>query len=787
MFKWILFAFFSSYSFSLFALEISMDSAKDNFSKYSTLHLFDTQSFLCQEMKNDFDVATEIVCAFSKRPSRNIKNLQNDFFKVNTFIKDDTFFISIKPVHKIKLQADIFDFTKDNSSFSVEVSMSKRWVVIGYIDKLPLMKQDEKSDIGINFPFYLDKDKFPYVGSLDIKGNPVHIKKVGDVKDYLKIKKHYKEKNYEYCLDTIDEVLLDYPKTLFKAELIYYKIKVYYKLKDFDNVVANAKIYLREYSANENIPEVLALVASAYSNIGLMIDADYFFDRLFSEHKDSLYTQWGYIYKGEMLESSGGASVAKKFYIKALRETANLEVAATAAYRLANMNLGINSKEAAKYTMKIVNANPSFFMEESKTSIKMMQTFEDEGDYVTAAAIAQALINEINPSYDEYEGYLKDIALWLAQTQDKQKALIAINKYLKQFPDGDFISEVQVAKDALFFDTPDVNQTARLAEYDKLIEEYSHDTIGNRAIYEKAKLLLEMKKYSEILSIQDEVLQLDAEVYPQKEDIVTDAAIGVMETSLENKECHEVLVISNEYNITLSNKWDDGIYECAMKGGDYTLSKSIVTKNLKSKDLELRKKWLYRYIKVDFATGNYLDVVTASNDLMTLIEDDKDSKYKDVYRYLFDTYDRLEQKEKLVSAMAKIEEVFGTSYKDIDRYVTMLSVGSDMKDDAMIIKYATKVMDIQKSSKSNPQSPYVEFTLYQAYMNIENYNKALEVIKSLNEIQISDKVRSRQKYLLGTVQSKLWRDDEARESYQEAIDADPESAWAKLAQSAKDI
>jgi tetratricopeptide (TPR) repeat protein len=787
LFKWMLLTLLLLSQNNLFALEISMDSAKDNFNKYSTLQLSDENEFICQEMKNDFDITTEIVCAFSKRPAKNISNLQNDFFKVNTLIKDDTFFLSIKPIHSIKLISELFNLVTDDTTFGAEATLSNRWMVLGYKDKLPLINKDEKSDIGINFPFYLDKDKLPYVGSLDIKGNPVHIKKVGDVKEYLKIKQYYKEKKYDICIESINDILNEYPHTLFKAELIYNKIRVYSKLEDNDNVVSNAKIYLREYSSNENIPEVLALVARAYSRIGLPTDADYFFDRLFSEHENSVFTKWGYIYKGEMLEASGGASQAFKFYIKALNETKNLEVAATAAYRIANMKQGINSKESALYIMKIVNANPAYFMEDLPTSTKMMHAFEDEGDYLTAAAIGQSIINEINPTYDEYEAYLKDIALWLAKTQDKQKALIALNKYLEQFPDGDYINEVQIAKDALFFDTTDANVSTRLSEYNKLIEEYTNDTIGNRAIYEKAKLLLGSASYNEILDMKEDILQLDAEVYADKEDIVTNAAIGLMENSLKKKECAEVLAVSNEYNITLSNDWDDGIYECAMKGGDYQLSKSIVSKNLKIQDLELRKKWLYRYIEVNFATGNYSEVAAASNDLITLIEDTKKSQYKDVFRYLFDTYDRLEEKEHLVSIMATIEDIYGLTYKDIERYVSMISIGSDNKDDNMVIKYAKKVMQIQESSSSHAQSPYVEFTLYQSYMNIENYNKALDVIESLNSLDLNKEDRARQKYLLATVQRKLWRDADASKSYEESIAADPDSPWAKLAQSAQSL
>ena len=784
MLKWILLPFVLT---NIFALEISIDSAKDNFIKYATLDIRDTTPFTCKEIKNDFNVVKEIICTFSKRPSRSLKHIQNDFFKVDTIVNEDKFIVVIKPFYKIELIPEIFDLTKDNEVFDADVNSSNHWSILGYKKKFPLFKEEEVSQLALNFPFYLDKDKLPYVGSLDIKGNPVHIKKIEDVKEYLKVKKYYKDKEYELCLETINDVLQAYPDTLFKAELLYYKIKVYAKLKDWDNVVSYSKEFLREHSSDENVAEVLSLMAKAYAQLGQNSDADYFFDRLFTEHPDTKFAQYGYIYKGEMFEESGGITKAVKYYKKALYTTKDLEVAANAAYHLTALYLSFKPKEASQYAMKIVQAKPSYFMQDFKASLNMMKEFANQGNYTTAAAIADAILKDIDPTYDEYEEMLKDKALWLAKTKNKQKALEAINEYLKKFPDGDYVDAVQIAKDALFFEVSDLNASAKLAEFDKLIQEYQDDSIGRRALYEKAKLLLKNGKYSEVLDLKDALESLDTSEYKDVKRIIEDAAIGAMEESLREKNCKEVLVISNEYNITLSDKWDDGIYECAMKGGDFQLSKSIAVKNLKSKNLNERKKWLYRYIKVDFATGNYSDVIDAANDLITLIEDDKHSKYKEVYRYLFDTYERLEKKDKMIDVMAKIEEIFGLDYKDIDRYVSMVTLGSERHDDNMIIKYATKVMQIQEKSNSHAQSPYIEFMLYQAYMDRKEYNKALKVIKSLDTIKLDKASRARQKYLLASVLAKLWRDDEARKAYKEAIEADPKSSWAKLAKTALEL
>jgi len=784
LFRYILLAFLS---LNAFALEISVESAKDNFQKYSILQIFNDEAFVCQDIKNDFEDVVEVICAFNKKPRESLPHLQNDFFTITSFIKKETFFISIKPIKKLKLYAEIFDLTKDDTVFKAKVSYAKRWTIIGYSEQLPIIKEEEPSELAMNFPFYLDQDKLPYVGSLDLKGNPVHIKKVEDVKDYLKIKRYFVKGLYNESLELIEETLQNYPNTLFKSELLYYKIKAYAKLKDYDSVIEYAKEYLREYSSDENIPEVLSLMAYAYAKLGQSSDADYFFDRLFSEHKGSVYAQWGYIYKGEMLEASGGTTKAVEYYKKALYETKNLQVAASAAYHLANILLATKPAQAAKYAMKIIKADAKYFMKNIQKSMDMMYAFAEAGKYKTAAAIADAMLKSMGPSYDEYEELLKNKALWLAKTDDKKAAIAAINDYLKKFPDGDFVTDIEALKDELLFDREDLNATQKLYEYDKLIKEYMPDAIAKRALYEKAKLLLQEKKYKEVLALKEQLLALDSDIYPDVLELVKEAAKGMMQDSLDEKRCKSVLSIANDYNITLSKEWEDGVYQCAMRGGDFKLAKNIVSQNLHAKDINERKKWLFRYIKIDYETGNYTELISAANDLLALIDQAKSSPYKEVYRYLFDAYERLGQKEKMIETMAQIDDIFGLDYKDIDRYAAMVALGSELNDTNMIIKYAKKIMQIQKRAQAHPQSPFVEFALYDAYMKMQDYQKALSVIKSLDNVTLTKEQRARAKYLLGMVLDRLKRGKAAKKAYKEAIEADANSAWAKLARTALEL
>ncbi len=776
---------------SLFALDISLQGAKESHEPYSTLHISDKDKFLCQEFKDDFDNVIKIVCAFSKSPSQKIQKLQNSFFEIESEIKKETFFLIIKPYEKMKLLPIVFDLTKEETLFGANVELSNHWMIVGYKEQIPYMEKKSKNTLSINLPFTSHNEKLPYVGSLDIKGNPVHIKRVGDVTEYLKIKKLYEEKNYEFALELAEDVLKEYKNSLFRAELLFYKIRIYAQVRKNEKLIEVAKEYLRDYSSDENVAEVLSLIAKSYDRIGMNSDADYFYDRLFSEHPDSVYAKWGYIYMAEILEEGGGSAKAQNLYEKVLKETDNIDVAIEAAFKLSKLLLA-NAKiqEAAKHIEKISLAKPDFFMQKKTQSMEIMYEFVDNNDFISAAAIAKALVAKMDYDDDEYEALVRNTGVWLSQSNKKEEALVALNKYAEIFPDGIYLQDVKVAKDSLFFDVSDQNDsnvTAKLAMYDTLMQEYPKDRIGDKALYEKAKLLIAQKMFKDALALETKLQALDKVEYGDVPELIVDAAIGTMQEALGTKECNKVLLLASKYQIDLSAQWDDGIYECAMKGADFELAKKMADRNLKSKELEQRKKWLYRYIKIDFATGNYTNVIEASKELITLIAKEKDSEYKDVYRVVFDTYHRLENTQKMIESMAKIVEIYGENYLDSDRYTAMMTAGGNIKDTNLVIAYGEKILRIQKSSGSLAQTPFVEFALYEAYTQKGEHAKALDVIKILDTVELNKNQRARQKYLLGSVLAKLWRDTESDKAYQEAINADPASAWAGLAKSAKGL
>jgi len=770
-------------STSLYCLELSVQGGEENQEEYSILHLKDSEHFLCESERDDFQVVTSVICAFNKRPIQTFENLENNFFHISSKIKDKTFFIIIKPRKKILLQAIHYDLLVDKELYRVQDDYSKHWNIIGY-DKNPVfMEKVKTSSNSINFPVPFTESEYPYVGGLDILGKPIHMTRVKDVSDYLLIKKNYQAKNYEKSLAMIDEVLGEFPDTIFKSELMLYQIRSHHELGEPEQLIHIAKQFIREYSSDVNMAEVLADTANAYSKIALYTDADYFFDRLFDEHKGSRFAHLGYIYKAEQLQNSGNSKKALKFYKKALKETTEKAIAAQATYQIILLNLDLGkAKKALKYVKMILDGNRKYFSSRESESIELAMKFSSYNDYQIAADIAGALLESIDKTNDNYEILLKNRGIWLAQTEHKEEALTLFNTYLEQFKYGEFVQEVKRKKDALFFDVNDENSTQKLKHFDLLINKYAGDTIASRALYEKAKLLYELKKYQDVLDLEAELKLLDPTIYEESEAFVEHSALALIEESLKNNQCIRVVNLSKNYDINLSMQWDAKLFKCYLAAGNYDKAKGIAQTHIKSKKYEKRITWLERYTKIDFALGNYTEVIDAAHELISLRSDE--SKNIATYRLLFDAAQRLGDTETMLNAIQKLEALVGLVYEDIERYTQMVTLAKKLKDDTMLRNYAQKVLQLQEKAKSYTQTPYIEFTLAQSLLQDAKIQKALQVLQSLNDKNISNSKRSRQKYLMGTLFQKLNKLQESKKSYNESIKVDANSSWARLAKDA---
>jgi tetratricopeptide (TPR) repeat protein len=766
-------------------LELTLQSGKEEGEKFSILHLRNTVPFACQATVDEFGETKRIDCRFPKSPKQNLSPINNPQFTVTSSSSADGYTITILPKSKIKLIPVLFDLSKESQTYRPDVKKASHWSIVGYPKTFPLLKLSAPSASGINFPVKVNKNNRPFVGGLDLKGNPIKIRRVQDVTDYMEMKKAYAAKDYAKALDLAESTLKEYPKTVFKNELMFYQIRVYHQQEAYEKLLEASKQFLRDYSADPNIAEVLAYTANGYGKIGQNSDSDYFFDRLFDEQSDSPYASLGMIYKAEQLEASGKSKKAAEFYQRALASSGDVSIASKAAFRLAQIELESgNTKAAAQYIEKIALANPKYFSEVREKAMNMADTFAIRKDLKTAIRISEALLKMTDQALPEHQPLLRNLGLQLAQGGKRNEALKRFNEYLKTYKYGEYVEEIQRAKDGLFFDEGDKNATDEIQKYNDLIERYGNDSVGRKALYKKAQLLLKEKKYKEVLALESELYRLDSTEYPETNALIAKSAIGLEKVLLKEGKCAEALSLQKMYRIKLLPEWDESLYNCALKTTQYGVAKNIAQKHLKSKSISERQVWLSRMVKTQFGLGEYKEAVKGGEELITLLGVEKNPPLNTIYRTMFDTAQRMGDAEAMIRHIKLIEGAFDNDFKDIERYTQMVSLGLKRKDEAMTQNYARKVFTLQERTRTYTQSPYIEFTLAQSYQNLGKDADALKILRTLNVRKLSNEKRSRQQYLIGAIEQQLGHKRQARDAYNASIKADQNSAWGKLAKDA---
>lgn len=764
---------------SLNALDISIQSGKENSSPYSVLHLRELHPFGCREVRNDFNEVSRIECAIKDVQSLPVIN--NPHF---TFSQTPT---SLIISAKTKIALFPIDFNLLTTPYVYKSSMKpvKHWTIVGYKEKLPILGEKKINPNAINIPIALTQKSYPFVGGLDLQGNPIKMKNVQDVNDFMDLKKAYAAKDYRKVSYLASDILKKHPNTIFANELALYQLRSHHHRGEFEKVLELSKPFLRQYSSDPNVAEVLAYTANAYSQLGQNSDSDYFYDRLLSEHIEDPFAQQGMYLKAKHLEVMGGSKKAAKYYREALARTKDIELASACAFELAQFELGGEEpKRANGYIDKIAKVNPDYFGVVRSESLAMIEVLIGKKEYRSAAKITQALITTVPHKSEDHQAYLKNLGLFYEQAGDKTKALEKYNEYIKLFPYGEFIVQVKRAKDGLFFEKEEPKGASGEKKYNELIERYGDDSIGKMALYKKAQLLYKEGKYDTVLKLDSELFKLDSSAYPEANGLVAKSAAALSQMKLQEGQCTQALSLQKVYKLTLAPQWDGLSFECSLKEGNFPVAQELLKKNSKHKDMANRQAWLYRTVKLNFAQGEYKKASRAGNDLIALLEAYKNPPLNDVVRTLFDAAQRSGDEIGMIKNIKGCEALFGVDFKDIERYSAMVTLGVKRKDEAMVQTYANKVMNLQKRTSAFSQSPFVEFTLSQSLMNQDKNKEALEALKSLDARKLTAEKRSRQKYLMGSLLIKMKRDGEAKTALNESIKADKNSAWGKLARDA---
>jgi len=761
------------------ALDLFVQSGKEDSSGYSILHLRESKPFKCTAVQNDFHEIVRVECTLPNL--HPLPTIVSSYF----ILQQNATTLTILPKKKIALFPVGFDLTKDTHLYHSDKMPIHHWNIVGYETKVPMLKQLSPKPNGLNLPLKIAKESYPSVGWIDLKGNPIKIKSTKDVTEYVDLKKAYSAKDYKQVLTIARNTLKKHPNSIFNNEFLLYQIRALHYLENFEELLPLSKQFIRLYSSDSNIAEVLAYTADAYSQLGQNSDSDYFYDRLFNEYADDPFAAQGMFMKAKHLDVMMDSKKAVKYYREALFRTKDVNLASACAFELARLEMGANHFPKVKeYLEKIAKVNPNYFVEIKEKSMEMIGLLKEHNEFFTAAKITKILLAKALPKSDEHQLLLKNIGLLYASAGEKQKALDAFNEYLKLYPNGDSVDQIQRAKDGLFFEKEEPKGESGLKKYNELIQRYGNDSIGHKALYKKEQLLFKEKKYNEILKIENDLYQLDTTKYPDANAMITQSATEITKQKLQALKCSEALAMQKMYKIKLPLQWDGLTFDCALQMSNFPVAQAMVANHLKSKNIGELQLWLSRAVKTNFAQGKYNEATKAGKDLIDLLEAQKNPPLNDIYRLMFDTAQRSADGEGMVRYIKGCESVFGVDFKDIERYTQMVALGVKRKDDVMIQSYAQKVVTLQGRTKTYTQSPFIEFTLAQSLMNRDKNKEAVEVLKTLNPRTLTNEKRARQQYLMGSLLMKLGRNSEAKVAFNGSIKADKNSAWGKLAKDA---
>ena len=781
-------ALFSSVLITLYsplsALTINLNIGRELDDTFSVIHIKEDLDFRCLSKKNEFDAVTQIQCTFPREPQEKFEPFTTDFFKVDSFTHKGKYIVRIYALKKMELlPLEYRLYEKVDIHGTNMTKMSKHWSVVGYKNVLPLVRPEVTPEEGINFPLEMPEVKLPSVGALDISGRPIHLDQVEDVKLFMRIKSAYEAGVYDELAENADHVFKRFPDTIFRAELMLYQMRGHHHTNQSEELLQVAKEFIRDYSDDVNMAEILAYTANAYSNVGLQVDGQYFFERLFREFPESKFTPLGMVFLADQFITGGKEKPAQEYLEKALYKTQDVDIASMAAIRLVLINIGADKIQRASELMeKITEGNSKYLMHDIAGNYGLAHSFVERKYHTIAANTLKGITEHLPQGDDRYETMIKDIGMWLSVTDDKAAAHEALKKYQTMYgEDGDYARDIQGALDGLFYEPEDANKSALIAEYEDLEDKYGNQEIGQKATIQKAKLLYAQAEYQKVLDLDGSEVKED----PDYIEVIYDTAKAFAIDSLEEGACANAISLYVDHNLSLERAFDESIYGCAYQTGSYTLASAVAQKHLKDKDKQL--KWIYSYAKTLDKLGQYDKLTEVVPDIITLSQMEKTSEYDDILSDVFHAHERLGDTTGMIKSIKELEKRRGLNSEDIELYVSMVKLGLKQRDDILIETYTDKVMKLQEKTQSYSQSPFVEFAALQVMKAQKKEKEQLALLKKLITLDLNATQSARAQYMYGSLLMKVGNNAEAKVAFEASILAEAGSAWADLSKDALEL
>lgn len=704
-------------------------------------------------------------------------------------LEDNTqrFFLKIKPKNgkKIKLYNTEFSLISNQPIPQEHNEKSKRWQILGYENKIPFLN-DQPSN-GLNFPIFFE-EHLPRVGALDVQMRPMNNEVGMDKDSFLHIQSLIAEESYTEALNAIEEMLVLYPDTIFKRDILYFKIAALDSLgkeENYEDTMMLAKAWLEAYPTDVHVPQILFILAKTYAKMNFFEEAKYYYDRLFNEHKGDKYELLARLDYGENLYIRGDRKVVLNMYESALNEATDLEIASLASILLGDYyRKAENKAEAQRYLKNVLDANPKYFLKDIPKYYNLLQGWAEVGIVDVPSQVAEIMFETLEDKDDPlYLPLLKSMAIWFDKAGNLKKAHQYYQLLLKETESEAERREVKNLDDNLLLNYNEDNATKRLEHYDYVMQNYQGKEEAKMALEKKAETLYETGNYQEIFALREELERQLGE----NPEILLNALSALTRDSLKAQNCKEAAYYGSLYaeRIPLQSKERLQMLDCLRENRQYNAAQKIAQiESQNAKTAADKEDWLYRLAWVEYEMQDYPKAALAARDTLSLLSN---PAYNDSAWVLFMSLSKQGRWEEAFKILPILEDKLKDSNPMIEVYKEVLQRALANKDDTAIKVYAGKLMALQKQYERFEYSPWVELGMIEALNREGKFQESLDLLKNVESRANSGNEQIQIYYLQGYLNDKLGDKNAAIESYNRCEAVQAESPWKNLCIDAKNL
>ncbi|WP_456449427.1 tetratricopeptide repeat protein [Hydrogenimonas sp.] len=759
---------------------------------FSILHIRDEKPFHCESYYDENGKTTLFSCRFTRKPETSLQPVVSDFFTIAFRMEERGFRMEITPKTEAFLQPLPPPVHENPILPAHSLKNSRHWVVVGYRESIPYLGAAGSYEERLSFPLDVGRYAMPSVGAVDINGDPVFLKKNRDIEKLMAIKAAFEAKKYKKAYELANEALELYPDSIFSSDFLRYKIKALMEenMKEHaEEIIKLGKYFIKHYTSDEYLPEILLLLARVYGATGLVSDANYFYNRLIHEHKGNRFANLGLIYLGDQLYINGNVKDATKNYLEAYYSARDLDVASLAAYKLAMRYLDRGkTKEAVKYLRKIWEKNRSFLLKDPEDAHSIAVQLASHGAYDLAIEIDEELLGHLHKLDEMYETILFEIAEWYDEKGDVEHAVYWYDKYLDQFAYGKFSDKAKEKLDTLFVVRNDVDATEALERYETIMREYRGTSIADRALAAKMKVMVSQGRYAEVLGMETVVTKIaDAEAKKIAEKAIREAAEKLFRRSVEKGECETAVKVVENHLIERDAKGDEFLYGCYASYAKYEEAMKIVEKYLRSAhDVSERERWLCRALHLLVRLGRYEKALDAADELHTLSEKAQTrcpSLVWDEIRAIHETGRYAEEMERI----KRMTKRHGDDIRMVEVYRKGYESAKKAGDTLQQIWLLKRLIALQNRKGSHLYSPWAEFEAIRLLKARKRFEDALEIALGMKALRLKGEAAARWRYETGLLYRTLGKRKKAVENFEICAKTANGGAWSRLCREASTL